>query len=228
MKEVCYQPSPFSHEQVRGDPCTNQVQICLKNGNQVATWKTSKSRILLERQKEQILAEVRCEIQKHEVEAESDRKKYPGINWNYWFSANGNWLYYYKMWAIKGEISYLLKKKYQNKTRDLRETRIRNMRDMEELQKSHVLKVEELSWRKLTEDLWGSNFSLPGLECQDSLHPWRQRREIPRCWDWQAHQEFADAEIDKHTPGIRWLSPLYLQEREASASKACFKVHNQF
>ena len=33
----------FSHVQVRGDPCTNQVQICLKNGNQVATWKTSES-----------------------------------------------------------------------------------------------------------------------------------------------------------------------------------------
>ena len=36
--------------------------------------------------------------------------------------------------------------------RALRETCIRNMRDMEELQKSHVLKVEEISRRKLTED----------------------------------------------------------------------------
>ena len=36
--------------------------------------------------------------------------------------------------------------------RDLRETCIRNVRDMEELHKSHVLKVEELSRRKLTED----------------------------------------------------------------------------
>ena len=35
-------------------------------------------RILLERQKEQILAEVRTEIQKHEFQADSDRKKYPG------------------------------------------------------------------------------------------------------------------------------------------------------
>ena len=31
-------------------------------------------RILLERQKEQILAEVRTEIQKHELQAESDRR----------------------------------------------------------------------------------------------------------------------------------------------------------
>ena len=40
-------------------------------------------RILFERHKEQILAEVRTEIQKHEFQAESDRRKYPGITWNY-------------------------------------------------------------------------------------------------------------------------------------------------
>ena len=33
-----------------------------------------------------------------------------------------------------------------------RETRVRNIRDMEELQKSHLLKIEELSRRKLSED----------------------------------------------------------------------------
>ena len=43
MKKVCCQLSPSSHAQVRGDPYTNQVQICLKNGNLVATQKTSES-----------------------------------------------------------------------------------------------------------------------------------------------------------------------------------------
>ena len=33
----------FSTRTSTGDPYTNQVQICLKNGNQVATWKTSES-----------------------------------------------------------------------------------------------------------------------------------------------------------------------------------------
>ena len=64
----------FLHKQARGDPCTNQVQICLKNGNQVATWKTSKSEVSSKDKKEQILAEVRSEIQKHELHAESDRR----------------------------------------------------------------------------------------------------------------------------------------------------------
>ena len=43
VKKVCCQFSPFSRAQVRGDPYTNQVQICLKRGSQVATWKTSES-----------------------------------------------------------------------------------------------------------------------------------------------------------------------------------------
>ena len=47
MKKVCCQLSPFSHAQVRGDPYTNQVQICFKNGNQVATQKMSKSGFFL-------------------------------------------------------------------------------------------------------------------------------------------------------------------------------------
>ena len=46
----------------------------------------------------------------------------------------------------------LLQEELSEQNRALRETRIRNMRDMEELQKCHVLKVEEFSRRKLTED----------------------------------------------------------------------------
>ena len=49
-------------------------------------------RILLARQKEQILAEVKSEIQKHELQAESDKRSIQEVDWNDWFSANGNWL----------------------------------------------------------------------------------------------------------------------------------------
>ena len=58
-------------------------------------------RILLERQKEQILAEVRSEIQKHEMQADSDRRSIQELDWNYSFSANGNWSYYDTWWAIQ-------------------------------------------------------------------------------------------------------------------------------
>ena len=76
--------------------------------------------------------------------------------------------------------------------RALRETCIRNMRDMEELQEKSRVKGRGTFKKKIDWRLWGSNFILPGLECPDSLEPWRQRREAPRCWDWRrAHQEFA-------------------------------------
>ena len=70
MKKVCCQLSAFSHKQVRGDPYTNLVRA--KNEYQVAKWRTKESGF--ERQKEQILAEVRTEIQKHEFQADSDRR----------------------------------------------------------------------------------------------------------------------------------------------------------
>ena len=75
MKKVCCQLSPFSHAQVRGDPFSNQVHICLKKKRKSSRdLENERIRILLERQKEQILAEVRSEIQKHELQAESDKR----------------------------------------------------------------------------------------------------------------------------------------------------------
>ena len=46
----------------------------------------------------------------------------------------------------------LFQEELLEQNRDLRETRIKSLHEMEELKKSHVLKVEELSRRKLTED----------------------------------------------------------------------------
>ena len=43
-------------------------------------------RILLERQKEQILADCRAEIQKHEFQADYDRRSIQKIEWSYRFS----------------------------------------------------------------------------------------------------------------------------------------------
>ena len=43
-----------------------------------------------------------------------------------------------------GDINFFFKGELSEQNRALRETRIRNMRDLEELQKSHVLNFEEL------------------------------------------------------------------------------------
>ena len=78
-----------------GDPCTNRVQICLKKRKSSRDLENERTRTLLERQKEQFLAEVRSEIQKRELQAERDRRRIQEINWNYWFSANG------RVWPIQ-------------------------------------------------------------------------------------------------------------------------------
>ena len=78
MKKVCCQLSPLSHTQEREDPYTNLVR--LKNGNQVATWKTKEPGFSLKDKKVQILVEVRTEIQKHEFQAESDKRSIQELN----------------------------------------------------------------------------------------------------------------------------------------------------
>ena len=70
-RKVCCQLSPFSHTLVRRDPFANLVRT--KNENQVVKWKTKESGFSL-KDKGQILAEVRTEIQKHEFEADSDKR----------------------------------------------------------------------------------------------------------------------------------------------------------
>ena len=98
MMKVCCQLSPSSHAQVRGDPYTNQVQICLKNGNPVATQKTSESGFSLKDKKSKfsLKSEPRSRSTnfKPSLIKEVSRKKR-----NYWFSAKGNWSYYCKWWT---------------------------------------------------------------------------------------------------------------------------------
>ena len=153
--------SHFSNEQVSGETRSmrrTKFKFVSKNGNQVATWKTSKPGFSLKDKKEQILAEVRSEIQKHELQAESDRRCIQELNWNHWFSANGNWsFYYYKCVSNPGDMNHNFKKKYQNKigifvklVSGISET-WKNCRKVTCLRSTNF--EEKIDWR-----LWGSNF----------------------------------------------------------------------
>ena len=62
---LLFHPHKYGETRVR-----TEFKFVSKNGNQVATWTIKQIRILLKRQKEQILAEVRSDIQKHELQAE--------------------------------------------------------------------------------------------------------------------------------------------------------------
>ena len=100
----------------------------------------------------------------------------------------------------------LLQEEMSEQNRVLRETCIRNMRDMEELQKSHVFKVEELSRRKMTDD----------FEEVTSFFQCSNVKTVYNFGDNDA--KYPDAEIDDERTRNSLASPLYLQEREASAS----------
>ena len=108
-------------------------------------------RILLERQEEQILAEVRNVIQKHEFQAESDRRsilELTGI-----------------IDSQRREIDHtitsdelfrrdqsLLQKQQSERNRDLREAHTKSLHEMEELKRVQDLRVDESSRRRLIEN----------------------------------------------------------------------------
>ena len=115
IKKVCLPAQSLFHTNKNGETrvrtrfkFVSKTEIKSRPGNK-------QIRILLERQKEQILAEVRSEIQKHEMQADSDRRSIQELTENYSFSANGNWSYYDTWWAIQARSIATLKKKYQNK-----------------------------------------------------------------------------------------------------------------
>ena len=144
MKKVCCQLIPFSHTQERGDPCTNLVRV---NENQVAKWKNARIGILFERQKEEILSEVRTEIQKHD----SDRRSVQEFNGI--------------IESQRREIDHTLASDEQLRqdqlplheqlsaqNRDLREAHMKSLHEMEEMKRVQGSRFDEFSRRRLIEN----------------------------------------------------------------------------
>ena len=172
-------------------------------------------RILLERKKSKFLLKSDLRSRSTNFKAESDRS----------------------IVALSGSIDtitrcehskrdQLLQEEISEQNRDLCETCIRNMRDIWRIAEKSRVKGRGAFKKKIDWRLWGSNFILPGLECQDSLHPWRQPREAPRCWDWRrAHQEFAGFTT---VPSGARSKCEHVAGSLLAKEKACFKVHSQF
>ena len=129
----------------------NQVQICLKNKNQVATQKTSESGFSLKDKKSKSLAEVRSEIQKHELQAESDKRSIQELT--------------RVIDSQRMEIDHtitgseqsrrdhlLLQEELSEQNRDLRDVRIKSLHEMKELSSVQESRVDESSRRRLIEN----------------------------------------------------------------------------
>ena len=107
-------------------------------------------RILLERQKEQILAEVRSEIQKHELQAESVKRSIQELIG----------IIDFQRMEIDHTVTVceqsrrdqlLIQEELSEQNRDLRETRIKCLHEMEELKRIQELRIDEFS-RRLIEN----------------------------------------------------------------------------
>ena len=140
----------FRHTQERGDPYTILVRA-RKNENQVATWRTKESGFSMKDKKEQILAEVRTEIQKREFQADSDRRSTQELNGIIEFQRR----------EIDRAIASdeqsrrdqpLFQEQLSEQNRDLREAHIKNLHEMEELKIVQEFRIDEFSRRRLIEN----------------------------------------------------------------------------
>ena len=108
-------------------------------------------RILLERQKEQILADFRAEIHKHEFQADSDKRSIPKLN-GVIESQRGE-----TNRVLAGDEQLrrdrqLLHKQLLEQNRELREAHVKSVNEMEELKRFQGSTFDTISRRKLIED----------------------------------------------------------------------------
>ena len=198
MKKVCCQLSPFSLSQGRGDPYTNLVRVRQKSSREI---ENERIRILLERQKEQILADVRAEIQKHEFQAESDGRSIQELTGI--------------IESQRREIDHtlagdeqlrrdqlLLHEQLSEQNRDLREAHMKRLHEMEELKRVQGSRFDEFARRTL-------------IENQDTIHELTARsqelqNEVNCLND---SRDFKDAESvrsgQSHIPSQPALFPSY-------------------
>ena len=108
-------------------------------------------RILLERQKEHILTEARNEIQKHEVQADSDGRSIQELNGI--FESQRREIDH----TLAGDEQLrrdqlLLHEQLSEQNRDLRESHMKSLHEMEELKRVQGSRFDEFSKRRLNEN----------------------------------------------------------------------------
>ena len=108
-------------------------------------------RILLERQKVQILVDFRAEIQKHEFQADSDRRSIPKLNGVIESQRGEN------NRALAGDEQLrrdqvLLHEQLLEQNRELRESRVKSLNEMQELKRFQGSTFDGFARRKSIED----------------------------------------------------------------------------
>ena len=108
-------------------------------------------RILFERRKEQILAEVRTEIQKHEFQADSDRRSIQELN-EIIDSQRREIDHTFASDEQSRRDQQLLHEQLLEQNRDLSDAHMKSLNETEELKRFQELRIDEFSKRRLIED----------------------------------------------------------------------------
>ena len=138
-------------------------------------------RILLERQKGQILAEVRTEIQKHEFQADADRRGLQELNGI--IESQRREIDH----TIAGDEQLrrdqlLLQEQLSEQNRDLREANMKSLNEMEELKRIQELRVDESSRRRSIENQDTINDLTARIqELQNEVNCLNDSRDFLRC-----------------------------------------------
>ena len=113
--------------------------------------KNERIRILLERHKEQILAEVWSEIQKHEFQGDADRRSIQEL---IWITDSQRREIDRAVTSDEQSRRYqlLLQEQLSEHNRDLREARITSLHEMEELKRLQESTFDDSSRRRLIEN----------------------------------------------------------------------------
>ena len=146
MNKVCCQLSPCSHTTSTERP-VHELSLCQKRKS-CRKVENERIRILLERQKEQILSEVRTEIQKHEFQADSDRRRIQELNGivesqqrEIDHALAGDEQLRRDQQVLRGQLS--------EQNRGLREAHEKSLNELKRVQES---RVDEFSRRRLIEN----------------------------------------------------------------------------
>ena len=136
-----------------GRPVADQFDSLIPNfrENPCRGSENEQIRILLERQREQILADFRAEIQTHEFQADYDRRSLQKLN-EVIESQRGEIYRAHQGDEQLRRDQQLLDEHFVEQNRDLREAHERSVNEMEELKRFQRSLFDTISMRKLVED----------------------------------------------------------------------------
>ena len=201
MKKVCCQLSHFAHTQERGDVHELSSLSSCREKTQVAKWKTKQPGFSLKDKMSKFSLIFRAKIQKHEFQADSDRRSIQELNGI--------------IESQRREIDHtlagdeqlrrdqlLLHEQLSEQNRDLREAHMQSPNEKEEMRRFQGSRFDEFSRRRL-------------IENQDTIHELTARiQELQNegnCLN--DSRDFKDAESVRsgpsHVPSQPALLPLF-------------------